>query len=171
MFRRVRQYICVISNRIGRKDFVFILIPAVVFLASLIVRLSTGGTYLIYNALGSRGIFPDNGVYTFLYVLRTVLLGLIAAYLLCFCRERRGYLNTVLPLTIACVIFVLEYRMIFGGVSLILSIVFSLAVPILMLLSIISTYILKRWILILWIIFAVLQTVLFVQLISLSIYI
>ena len=69
MFRRVRQYICVISNRIGRKDFVFILIPAVVFLASLIVRLSTGGTYLIYNALGSRGIFPDNGVYTFLYVL------------------------------------------------------------------------------------------------------
>ena len=160
-----------LPNRIGRKDFVFVLIPAVVFIASLIVRLSTGGTYLIYSALDSRGIFPDNVCYTFLYTVRTVLLGLIAAYLLCFCREQRGYLNTIFPLTIACVMFVLEYRMIFGGVSLILSIVFSLAVPILTLLSIIRTYILKLWIFVLWIIFAVLQAVLFVQLISLSMYI
>ncbi|MBQ3528689.1 MAG: hypothetical protein IJA52_09080 [Clostridia bacterium] len=171
MFRRVRQYICMLPNRIGRKDFVFVLIPAVVFIASLIVRLSTGGTYLIYSALDSKGIFPDNVSYTILYAVRTVLLGLIAAYLLCFCREQRGYLNTILPLTIACVMFVLEYRMIFGGVSLILSIVFSLAVPILTLLSIIRTYIIKLWIFVLWIIFAVLQAVLFVQLISLSMYI
>ena len=169
MFERTKQYLAIVLRRIVKGNVLVIVIPLILVFASLLVRTSTGGTHLIYSALGDRGLFPSSTIYSFLFTVRIVIFGVISGHVLTINKITCSSFKTIWMLTLSAVLLILEYKMIFGGVSLVLSIVFSIAIPVLVFFSIKSLFTYNSHIAILCFVFFVLQIILFVQLISLSI--
>ena len=146
-----------------------LIVAILIVLAAVIIRVATGGTHLIYNALGDRGIFPGPLAYTLLYFVRLLLCSVMLSYYLfsyCIYEDR---IKIVLPAFVAVILLLLEYRMIFGGISLVLSVVFSALCAVLILVTVMTSRYKNKYISVLMILFVVLQAVHFVQLISLAV--
>ena len=149
------------------RGYIFIL--SVMLFAALIIRLSTGGTHIVYNALGNRGIFPGPFLYFVCYIMRVVLFSIVLYFSL---YVQRIYGEGLIPLIlIVCtaVLLLLEYKMIFGGVSLILEMLFCVLSGFFCILSIILAKVKHPFVSVAALIFSLLQLILFVQIISLSI--
>ena len=148
---------------------IYTVIQIVSFSFSIIIRLSTGGTHIIYNALGGRGIFPSAAWYLIFYSIRLFLCGVILAFVFYYARIYKDCIRPVAPAVIACLFLVCEYKLIFGGVSLVLAIAASLLIPLLLFISLSKSYRKSKSIFIMYIVLTFLQLLFFVQLISLSV--
>ncbi len=149
------------------KGYLLILIS--MLLGALIIRLSCGTTHLVYNALGSRGLFPGQFFYCVSYILRTVLLSIVLYFSLYVLRI---YAEGAIPVIFAAasaVMMLLEYKMIFGGVSLILEMLFTALGGFFAVLTVILLKIKCKWVSVAALLFALMQLIFFIQLISLSI--
>ena len=165
LFRKVRNMFW----RLNCVPKLYIFILSLMLLSALIIRISTGGTHLIYNALGHRGIFPGPFLYALFYILRIILFTIVLYFSL---YAQRTYGEGIIPLLsviCAAVLLLLEYKMIFGGVSLILEMLFCILSASLAVLTVILLKVKHRWVSLAALIFALLQLVLFIEIISLSI--
>ncbi|MBE6587257.1 MAG: hypothetical protein E7647_02445 [Ruminococcaceae bacterium] len=169
MFKKLGMRIRILTHRVGCVPKIFLIIPALMLASALIIRLSTGGTHLIYTVLGGRGIFPGPFLYTVLYSVRLILFGIIFAFSVFSFRVYDERLRTVLPCVLSAIMLLLEYKLIFGGVSLILAIAFSVLCGFFAVVSIVTARIKYRSVSVVMLIFALLQLIHFIQLISLSV--
>lgn len=148
---------------------VYLTIPTIVLICSLVIRLTTGSTHIVYNVLGGRGIFPGAFTYTLLYTLRLLMCSVVLVHIMCVCRTFKDNVRVCIYASLPVLLMLFEYRLIFGGISLILAMVFSILSPVLSILSVISAYGKNKYISVLVLIFAFLQLIFFVQLISLAV--
>ncbi|MBQ4066741.1 MAG: hypothetical protein IJD22_03750 [Clostridia bacterium] len=141
----------------------------VVLTSSIIIRLLTGPTHIIYNVLGGRGIFPGPFAYTLFYFVRTTL----GTWVLTFCIFSSSvYENRLRAISLSgasIIMLLLEYRLIFGGISLILAIAFAALAGSFSVASVVCSRTRSRSISVIMLAFAFLQMIHFLQLISLAV--
>lgn len=161
-----------LNNLFARSRFIpkyYLFVPILLLLAAFIIRISVGGTHIIYNALGQRSIFPGPVLYSLSFIVRSILSSIVFAYLLfsrCIYEER---IRVVFFGLLSSFLILFEYKLIFGGVSLVLAMVFSLLSPLFDFLALSMCRIKKRSVTVVCLVFFVLQLILFIQLISLSV--
>ncbi len=147
----------------------YVFTVAVLLMGAFIIRMTTNNTHLIYSALDNRGFFPGPFLYMIGYLVRLCFIGIILAY----CTfSRRIYEERVraVALSLLCaVMMLLEYKLIFGGVSLVLAIFFSIVCPICAVAAFLSVRIKERAVALAVIAYIISQILFFVQLISLAI--
>ena len=147
----------------------YVVILFLMLFCALIIRLSTGGTHVVYNALGHRGIFPGPFLYCISYVLRIALFSVALGFCMYVCRTyREGAVPLILNL-ITSALLLLEYKLIFGGVSLILAMLFCILSGFFCVISVILLKVKSRGVSACALAFALLQFIFFIQLISLSV--
>jgi len=146
----------------------YFLVPFLVFFSSIIIRLSTGGTYYVYNALNGRGLFPGPFAYSFFFFIRLIICSEILAYVLYYVNIYRDKLGKAMYILFANLLLLLEYKLIFGGISLILAVVSSVSVCLFTAMSIIKLRISGKIIKASAFCLLVLQAIFIIQLISLS---
>lgn len=169
MFEKIKSKARTVAFRCRAVPKCYIIMPMIVVAAALIIRLTTGGTHLIYNALDSRGIFFGPFLYSLFYTVRLILSTVILTYILfsrCVINERGK--SVVLSL-IGVILLLLEFKLIFGGVSLVLSVLFAVISPLLFVYALRCFVCYSRAVFIMTLVFIVLQGIHFVQVISLSI--
>ncbi len=169
MFCRLWRKVRFLALRVMYIPRMYIIILLLMLLCSLIIRLTSGGTHLVYNALGQRGIFPGQLFYCVFYILRIVLFSIVLYFSL---YAQKIYCEGLIPVALTvstAVLLLLEYKMIFGGVSLILEMLFTVTCGFFTVLAVIILKIKNRWVSVAALSFALLQLVLFVQIISLSV--
>lgn len=146
----------------------YIFTVSVLLICAFIIRLSENNTHIIYSALDNRGFFPGPFGYTVCYFLRLCLCAILLAY----CTfSRRIYEERVkaVALSLLCaVLMLLEYKLIFGGVSLVLALFFTVLSPLLSAAAFLSVKIKEGIVGIAVTAYIILQAVFLAQLISLS---
>ena len=169
MLNNILRKVGSLFRRVSCLSRLYVIILSFMLFSALIIRLSTGGSHLIYNALGQRGIFPGPFLYCLFYIIRVLLFSVVLYFSL---YVQRIYGEGFLPLltsVCAAVLLLLEYKMIFGGVSLILEMLFCILSGFLCVLAVILLKIKHRWVSLAALVFALLQLILFIEIISLSI--
>ena len=146
-----------------------IAVPLMVLISALFIRLSTGGTHCIYVALGGRGFFPGPFLYSLFYVLRLIMASFLLSHFLFERKCVRVKVNVCIVSVISVVLLLLEYRLIFGRISLLLAMAFTVVSGILLMTAAVMSGTYKRGISIAVILYTVFQLIFFVQLISLAI--
>lgn len=169
MFEKFKRKICLTLVRLKYLPRYYIVIPVLVFISSIIIRIMTGGTHIVYNALDGRGIFPGPVVYALFYYLRLLICSILMTCGLVKCKCFEYKLNSCLTAVASVLLLLFEFKLIFGGVSIILTMLFTLVSAILVLISVSVSKIQNKAVSILALIFVILQIVFFVQLISLAI--
>jgi len=169
MLRNLRVRLCALRLRFLLIPKGYFTISILLIIAAVVIRLSTGGTHIIYNALQGRGLFPGPFVYSIMYYLRLMISGIILTFLMYSCSLYGERLRPLIISVVSTFLLLLEYKLIFGGVSLVLSIAFSVLIPFLTAISVILSREKSKIISLLMLVFAVLQIVACVQTISLAV--
>ncbi len=169
MLEKFRRKLSICQSKLRFIPGYYAFTVIIMFVGALMIRMTTNNSHLIYNALDGRGIFPGPFVYMLGYFLRLFVCAVILAYCTFSRRIYEERVKAVLFSLICSVMMLWEYKLIFGGVSLALALLFCLASPFFAVLSFLSVRIKERSVALAVLIYAVLQMIFFVQLISLII--
>ncbi len=167
MSEKIRTRIYSAAAKIKFMPKCYVIIPLLIIVSAIIIRLATGGTHVIYSALGGRGFFPGPFLYWIFYLLRLTLCSIILTFMLFTPHIYNERLRCVLFSIAVVILLLFEYRLIFGGVSLILAIAFAVFAAVLCFFSVAMARFKNRYISISLIVFIVLQAIHFAELISL----
>ncbi|MBR6676317.1 MAG: hypothetical protein IKL24_03195 [Clostridia bacterium] len=169
MVKRIRAKLYALKNRLLCIPRGYFTVTLLLFAAAVVIRLATGGTHIVYNVLQGRGAFPGPFAYTLLYFCRILLSGIVLTFTLyshSACKESsRGVVFALL----STMLLLLEYKLIFGGVSIVLAVTFAAVSSVITLLAIIATRVKSKYVSICSFIFVLLQAVSIFQLISLAV--
>ncbi len=169
MFSRIRAKLFALRARLLCIPKGYYTVTILLLMAALVIRFATGGTHMIYNVLQGRGAFPGPFAYSVLYVIRITLSGVVLTFSLyshSVCDE--GKKGVVIAL-LCVMLILLEYKLVFGGVSLVLAVTFAVVAPILSLLSVIVTKIKNKFVSVSCFALAFLQSITVFQLVSLAV--
>ena len=169
MLMKCRAKLKILLARLRFIPKYYVFVPNLHLLAELFIRLSVGGTHIIYNALGQRGIFPGPFVYSLMFIIRSILSSIVLAHLLFSRTIYEERTKVVFFGLLSSFLILFEYKLIFGGVSLVLAIVFSLVAPLSGGLAVSLCRIKNKAITLSFFALLILQVILFIQLISLSV--
>lgn len=128
MLNKLREIILNSKNACNLLPRGYFLVPVLVLFSSIIIRVSTGGTYYVYNALNGRGLFPGPFAYSLFFFLRLLICSEILAYILYCVNTYREKISKAMLILFANLLLLLEYKLIFGGISIILGILSSAGV-------------------------------------------
>jgi len=167
MFRRIKVWTKTLVKDCSCIQGAYIIVPALLVISALIIRLTTGGTHIVYSVLGERGIFPGPFVYTLFFNLRLSLSGILLAYTLTSRYAYSERLRLYLASLASSILMLFEYKLIFGGISLVLCMAFTVLSVFLCFYSLLGYRYKGKCIWIILISYAVLQFIFFIQLVSL----
>lgn len=169
MLEKLRNKVSIHVSKLKFIPGYYIFTVSVLIICAVIIRLTTNNTHLIYSALDNRGFFPGPFIYMLGYFIRLCL----SSVILGFCTfSRRIYEERVkvVALSLLCaVMMLLEYKLIFGGVSLVLAIFFSIICPLCAVLAFISVRIKDKAVGAIVLSYVILQIIFIIQLISLAV--
>ncbi len=168
MFAFFKIRLSILYQKLKLVSRAFFVIPIAVLLGAVIIRSVTGGSHVVYTALNGRGIFPGPFIYSLLFFVRLTICSIILTFTLQCVSVYRESIKIVLPILTAVVMLLLEYRLIFGGVSILLAILCAISVPFLTMLSFGKLRVKKRLFSVFTAVLFILQFIHTVQLVSLS---
>lgn len=90
-----------------------VFIPLSFIAVAFVIRLFSGGTVMLYTAVGNKGLFPKSFFYTLGYCLRIFSQGFACAFVLTGKRVYENKIPCVLIHSLLCISLLFEYRLIF----------------------------------------------------------
>ena len=169
MLEKLKRNISFYLNRLKFIPSYYIFTAAIMICGAIVIRITTKNPHLVYSALDNRGIFPSAFSYMIFYFLRLIMSSLITAYYVFSRRIYEERAKTVILTVATAVMMLLEYKLIFGGVSLLLAIFFSLLSPVCAVYSFLILRCKEKITGIITVIYSVLQLIFLFQLVSLAI--
>lgn len=169
MLEKFRRNISLYISKIKFIPGYYLFTIIVLFAGAIIIRLTTNNTHLIYSALDNRGFFPGPFIYMIGYYTRLCFCAILLAYCTFSRRIYEERLKVVVLALLCAVLMLIEYKLIFGGVSLILAIFFSIVSPLCSNAAFLSVRIKESAVGIAVLVYSILQIIFLIQLISLAI--
>lgn len=144
-----------------------IMIPASLLLAALIIRVFSGGTVLIYNAINNTGLFPGPFFYTLGYIIRIILAGVLAALILTAHNLFEIRIKLMILSSVACILLLFEYKLIFISLRALTALILSIICAVIFALVFLRAGRCAKTVFIVCLAALVLQVIFCIQLISL----
>lgn len=169
MYVKIQKIVLRLKCWISGVPLAYLFIPLIVLFCSLIIRLATGTTHVIYNVLGNRSLFPGPILYSVSYFFRLILCSILSVYMMSLCRAFKESVTVWMLAVLPVLLMLFEYRLIFGGISLILAILFCVFEIFFSILATIRSRYKNRAVFFVLLIYVILQTVFLIQTISLAV--